>query len=188
MNTNPNSSKLVWIFLALNLLASSIAIVLNFTPRHSKDIVYVDAIKLISSYKGMSDAKRNFKSRNETSKNNLDTLARELQLQVAKYERIKQTSTQKERQLMEALIQSKQKQYLDYEQIVKEQYQKNEQELSIQILKEVNDYVKEYGEKEGYTIILAATQAGTIAYGNKSYDITEEVLIGLNSQYKPKVF
>jgi outer membrane protein len=47
----------------------------------------------------------------------------------------------------------------------------------------VNEYVKRYGEKNGYTIILANTQIGNIAYAEDRIDITDEVLKGLNSEY-----
>jgi outer membrane protein len=59
-----------------------------------------------------------------------------------------------------------------------------EQKMTQTVLNEVNDYLKEYGEKHNYTFILGATGVGNIVYAKKSRDITEEILNGLNKLYK----
>ena len=47
----------------------------------------------------------------------------------------------------------------------------------------MNDYIKEYGKKHGYTFIIGATGAGNLVYANEARNITKEILKGLNEEY-----
>lgn len=176
----------LWVAVGLNLALTCTVLFFYFFNSGKNTIVYVDALKIIKGYKGTVDVRRNFNSDNEKMKANLDTLGKELQLAVSNFESSKKRSATKTQLLMEQLVKSKQQRYLEYQDVVKEQYQKQEQELSIQLLTEVNDYISKYGKKNGYSIILAATNAGNIAYGDKSMDVTDDVLKGLNGQYQSK--
>src|SRR5690348_12813129 len=113
MAKDQNKTNLIWVFLIVNLIVSCSALVLHFTSG-KQNIVYVDAIKLISKYKGMDDAKKQFNSKNDALKLNLDTLKNELQQVISNYEKTKDKSSLKERQLTEQLIGAKQKQYYEY--------------------------------------------------------------------------
>jgi len=185
-NQKESSLKLVWIGLSLNLLISCFAIGLYFS-KPSKNVVYVDAVKLISKYKGMEEAKKIFDAKKSKFTANLDTLRSEFEQTVAKYDKAKATMSAKEKSISQELIESKRNQYLNYEQIVREQSKKEEQETSVQILRDVNDYIKKYGEQKGFKIIVAATREGNVAYGDTSYDVTDEILQGLNGGYKSKL-
>lgn len=55
--------------------------------------------------------------------------------------------------------------------------------MTADVVNEVNAFLKEYGEEKGYTIIMAATEYGNIAYADEDLDITDEVLERLNKQY-----
>jgi outer membrane protein len=51
------------------------------------------------------------------------------------------------------------------------------------VLNLVNDYVKEYGKSKGYRYILGATGSGNLVYAQESYDITDDLVKGLNEEY-----
>ena len=54
------------------------------------------------------------------------------------------------------------------------------------IVNDINDFVKEYGEQKGYRIIFGATGGGTIMYAQEGSDLTDEVLEELNAQFTGK--
>lgn len=186
MNKNQNTiSRLpvfFWVLMALNFLITVLSLTYNLTREDR--VVYVDAIKLIAKYKGMEAAKAELNFKSQQWQNNLDTLRKEMEQSISDYERDKKALTRREDQLMRELIGSKQQQYLSYQQTAKDQYENSDKEMSIAILNKVNDYIKRYGESNGYRIILAATNYGNIAYGDRSLDITDPVLIGLNNEYQ----
>jgi outer membrane protein len=171
-----------WLISLASLFMSIFAVSYSIT-RHER-VVYVDAIKLISKYKGVEAARSELNSKSQIWQSNLDTLRVELENIMSEYNRKKKSYSQREIKLMEDLIQTKQSQFVAYQQSIKEQYDKQDEAISTSILEKVNDYVKRYGEKNGYTIILAATHYGNIAYADKSLDLTDEILIGLNSEYQ----
>jgi len=58
--------------------------------------------------------------------------------------------------------------------------QKKDNELTGAIIKDLQDIIREYGEREGYTLILEATSSAVL-YGTKSADLTDEVMRQYNS-------
>jgi outer membrane protein len=146
-------------------------------------IAYVDAQKLMIGYKGMQAARKEFETKITPWKSNLDTLQREIEGKMKEYESKKAKLSSGEKKLMEELIKSKQEQYVNYQGVIQEKIQKEDQELTSNVLNKVNDYIKKYGQKNGYEIIFAATQYGNIIYAKEGRDITDDVLKGLNTEF-----
>lgn len=167
----------------LVFLITAVAILFFLHIDGQNKYVYVDAQKLVNSYVGMQEARKEFESRTNAWRANLDSLRTEAEIKIKEYESTGTKLSAKERQLMEELIQSKQEQYMNYQQVVTEKIKQEDQQLTSQVLGKVNDYIKRYGEQKGYTIIMAATQHGNIVYARKEADITEEVLKGLNAEF-----
>lgn len=174
--------KLPMMLIILSIIISITSISISLFNRQ-KQIVYVDAQKLITGYQGMLDARKEFESKAAAWQNNLDTLRSELESKIKEYGSIRTKLTSREKSLMEELIQSKEDQLLNYQQVVGEKVKKEDQELSQKVMSKVNDYVKRYGESKGYAIIMAATQYGNIVYAEEYTDITGDVLTGLNREY-----
>jgi len=60
--------------------------------------------------------------------------------------------------------------------------QKKDNELTGGIIKDLQDIIREYGEREGYTLILEATSSAVL-YGNKSADLTDAVMQQYNATH-----
>jgi outer membrane protein len=63
--------------------------------------------------------------------------------------------------------------------------QKKDNELTGGIIKDLQDIIREYGEREGYTLILEATSSAVL-YGSKSADLTDVVLQQYNTLHPLK--
>ncbi len=175
--------NLTKIALVLAILNFSGLIVLSYITYQRSSIVYVDSNQLINNYKGMQDARKAYQQKAVSWKANVDTLSNEVQQQIIKYEKESTKMTKKERQLSQELIRTKQKQLMDYQQAMNAQAQQEDQKMTAEVISQINAYIKKYGEKKGYTIVMAATEYGNIAYADEGLDITEEVLEGLNKEY-----
>src|SRR5690606_25024130 len=173
---------LTLILSSLSIILSMLAVVFTLLPGRG-EIVYVDAQKLVNGYLGMQEARKEFEKKTLVWKSNLDTLRMEAEAALEEYEHTKAKLSQKEQSLMEQLIESKHQQYFDYEQIVAEKIQQEDKELTGRVLSTVNAYMKDYGVKKGYKIIMAATQYGNIVYAEEHMDVTVDVLEGLNLAY-----
>lgn len=53
-----------------------------------------------------------------------------------------------------------------------------------EINKQINQYVKEYGDKNGYKIIFGAEGSGILMYAQEQDNISKEVLAYINERYK----
>jgi len=173
----------LWIIISMNLALAATTLYLQLDAR--KPTVYIDQLKLMANYQGIKDMKAKLDLRAKEWQGNLDTLSSELQLAAKKLESIP-VSSSAQRQLAEASLRSKQQEAMQYKEAVTQKYKEQDQLLSQELLTKVNAYIKEYGERKGYKIIMAATQYGNIAYGDKSVDITDDVLEGLNTEYNLK--
>lgn len=147
-------------------------------------IVYIDSAQLVNGYLGMKEARNSYQQKSVTWKANIDTLMQEVQRSIQMHEKEMSGMTQKERELSEELIKTKQKQLRDYQRAIQEKAQQEDTQMTTLVLEEVNTFLKEYGKKNNYRIIMAATEYGNLAYADEGLDITDDVLEELNKRYR----
>lgn len=174
-------------FLRTNLLTLTLFIIILFFLLFefvfsAKKISYVDSGKLLNGYNAMVHARTEFESKKKTWEANIDSLTREVQESMVKYEKTAVSGSEKERQLSRELISNKQKQLYDYQNAINQNAAQEEQRLTQSVLTTVNNYLLRYGKKHGYKMILVATN-GNIAYADPSMDITDKIVEQLNKEY-----
>jgi len=54
------------------------------------------------------------------------------------------------------------------------------------IWNQVNQFIEDYGKEKQYRFVLGATGEGTIMFGDKHVDVTDETLAYLNNRYNDK--
>jgi len=150
---------------------------------NQQKLVYVNTGKLINEYKGMLDARDEYRKKATVWKANVDTLTSEVKRQIMRYEEDNATLSVKERKLTQDLIRTKQKQLNDYQQAINTQAQQEDEKMTSEVVRQINAYIKKYGEQGGYKIVIATTEYGNIAYADEGLDITADVLEGLNKEY-----
>jgi outer membrane protein len=174
-----NLLSIVAIVMSLAALAMTATLYLT-----KKEIVYVDSMKLITNYKGSKVAKEAYEKKVAVWKANIDTLTMETNREVAKYEKVKNSMSVREKKLSEELITAKQQQLESYRQATAENASKEDKEITGKIFTEINDFLKQYGEEKGYEFIMAATNVGNIVFAKKGNDITDEVIEKMNAEYQ----
>jgi outer membrane protein len=171
--------------LLVSFVFSIAALVVGLMALLKEDrIVYVDSMKLITNYKGAKVAKEAYDKKVAVWKANIDTLTLEMNRVAIKYEREKGSMTAREKKLSEELLAAKQGQLENYRQATAENASKEDQQVTGKIFSEINDFLKQYGEKNGYEYIMAATNVGNIVFAKKGNDITDEVLEKMNAEYQ----
>jgi outer membrane protein len=148
-----------------------------------KKTAYVDSNKLINGYQGMTQARQAYQAKVGVWKANIDTLVKDIQSEISKYNSEKPRMSAKERELSEKLIMTKKQQLSDYQKATNDKASQEDAAATKKVLDEINGRIKEYGKKHGYLIILAATEYGNIAYAKDNLDLTEEILKELNADF-----
>lgn len=162
------------------LLAS---IVTFFFTQSSPELVYVDINQLVEGYERTKTEREAFNKKANTLKANVDSLLTDWQNELKTYEKERSSMTKKELELKQQLLKNKQQQINNYQQAIQKQIQEEDQKVTQTVINDINDYVKEYGKKEGYRIIFGAKGGGNIMYAEEVSDLTETILKGLNTQY-----
>lgn len=174
----------------LPIIISGIAILLSifsffyFHGSTNSDLVYVDVNKLMEGYKRTAVEKSKFEAKANLLKSNVDSLLNEWQKELKLYEKDLSTMTSKEIELKQELLSNKQNQLNSYQQAIQRQIQEEEQKASQTLVNDINDFVKSYGKDNNYEIIFGASGSGNIMYANEANDITEEILKGMNEEFK----
>src|SRR5579863_8162805 len=74
--------------------------------------------------------------------------------------------------------------YLEKRKQFKEDNDALTQQYDAEVIKQMNQYVKDYGEKMGYDLILGAEGNGALMYGSEQLNITDQVIKYVNERYK----
>lgn len=146
-------------------------------------IAYVDTQVLLNEYSGMKDAREKFRLKEVVWKSNLDTLASELERIVVEFETKRQRLSVNEIDLYKELINDKKTQLRNYHNAVEIEAQRANDEIASEVITEINIFLRQYGEANGYVIVFAANQYGNIAFADQRLDITDQVLTELNGQF-----
>ncbi len=166
------------VLVVLNLIALIVLAAFFLADRDT--IVFIDSTKVINSYDGMAEARKAYQAKVTAWKANIDTLAVEVQKEVLRYEKEGARMSPREKDLSQELIRTKQEQLIGYQKAVNEQAGQEDATATKKVIDEINAYIKAYGQANGYTIVLAATEYGNIVYAEEYLDITEKVIEGLN--------
>ncbi|RBL91713.1 OmpH family outer membrane protein [Chitinophaga flava] len=149
----------------------------------SNKLAYVDSGKLLGNYHAMTDARKSLETKTQQWKSNIDTLSRDLQQTILKYEQELNSGSATQKKMAQEIIRGKQKQLNDYQVAVQQNAQQEENRLTQKVIADVNAYLLSYGKEHHYKMILIATN-GNIGYADPSLDITDDILNHLNSNYK----
>lgn len=86
-------------------------------------------------------------------------------------------------------IQVYQKLVLEYESL-KERFNDQNSTLETQyeeaIWKQLNSYIRDFGEDKGYNMILGASGNGNVMYADNALNVTEELIVHVNNRYDGK--
>lgn len=147
---------------------------------HKTGYVYLE--KIYDNYKGKTDIERDMKAIENKQKNILDTLKFEIIDLDAKSRSLKAGGY---KQVVERLQIKK----ADYERLVKEFSKYNSEESQKQVselLKQINQFIKDYGDKNDYDFIFGAVGNGSLMYAKEKNDLTEDVSKYVNQRYEGK--
>lgn len=170
--------------LPISILALMASFVTFFLSQSKSELVYVDINKLVEGYERTKTERQEFNNKSNTLKANVDSLMVNWQNELKTYEKERSSMTKKELELKQQLLQNKQQQINNYQQAIQKQIQDEDQKMTQTVINDINDYVKEYGKKEGYRIIFGAKGSGNIMYAEEVSDLTMTILEGLNAEYQ----
>lgn len=171
------------VFLIALLVTSIGFIIVPFLSKNG-DNSKTAYVKLTDVYEKF-DLKKSFENKlktTETARNNiLDSLG--FQLEAIKIKIDSQGGKDKE---LIKTFQLNRDLFLQKKQEFDEANGQMAKEYNDQIWTQLNQYLSDYGKDKGYTYIFGADGGGAIMYADEGVDITEDVIVYVNSRYQGK--
>ncbi len=73
----------------------------------------------------------------------------------------------------------------DLQQKLSEELAAENQKNSLQLRDSINSFLQIYNLDKGYDLIISNTGFDNLLYANPAYNITQEIIAGLNARYTP---
>jgi len=153
----------------------------------SESVVYMNIDSLLLNYNMAKDLNEAFLKKQEERRTNLNIKAKALEKEaIALQTKIKNhgfiTQSRENQAQRDFMIKRNKLQKLQEEYGLKAQAE--QAEMNKKLYDKIMSYLKVYNKQKGYDIILSTTKGGTVFYAKQGYNITNDVLKGLNKGYK----
>ena len=150
---------------------SSIAIAEN-----SGKIGYIDLSRSFDEYQKTKDFDKELEKKGDMKQGEREKLVQDIRKMREELELMNKSAREKKEADIEAKIKSLQ----EFDQEAKTDLTKERDNMVKDILKEMSDVIKEYGQKNGYSIIL---NDRVLLYGDPGMELTNEIIKILNEKY-----
>ena len=138
-------------------------------------IAVVDMQRALNECEAGRKAKDQVKSKFERSQDQLRKQREDLDRMKEEYDRKALVLKEEERRNLEKDLESRgldfKRKYEDFQRDLK----RTDAELTSSIVEELYGIVRDYGQKNGYSLVLEAS-SGTLLYNDKTVDITDEIV------------
>jgi outer membrane protein len=148
-------------------------------------VAYFVMDSIEKNYNYLQDVRNQLKARENQLSGQLNSMKSRYMEKVNKFQQEAQTMTQERQGAMQQDLLNEQKVIQNKEQAISGELQNESFEKMQKVNKTIEDYLKDFNKDKGYTYILGY-QEGTIYYKDTSFDITSQVVKGLNENYKKK--
>ncbi len=149
-------------------------------------IAYVEVDSIMSQYKFCKDYSLVLQKKSQNIENTLASKQRALQAAAAKFQQDVQSNkyTQQQAEAVQANLQRQGADLQALQQRLGTEFQNETNTFNNALRDSIQHYLAAYNKDKKYALIIS--KAGdNILYADKAYDITNEVIAGLNKAYKP---
>lgn len=146
----------------LSILFSSLACWVVILWKAPKKQGYVETLKLYENFRGKKELETKLLNKKAANKSRLDSL------------RLLVINEQSELYYRQQLL------------TVEQEEKELNMNYNTQIWNQINSYIQEYGDKNGYDFIYGATGSGSMMYADETLDVTKEITQYANTSYEGK--
>ncbi len=158
----------------------------NQTAPTELKIAYVEVDSIMTQYTFCKEQSELLEKKSQNIQNTLNQKGQSLQAAAMKFQQDVQNNkyTQQQAEAVQANLQKQQGDLQNLQQRLGAEFQAETEKFNVALRDSLNHYLAQYNKAKKYTLILTK-QGDNILYADKSYDITNDVIAGLNKAYKP---
>ena len=114
----------------------------------------------------------------------MDALQNTYQKRMKELQQKGPTMTQSEGEAAQREVAQMQQKFQQRQMSMEQDLKKHQVDLMTDVRNKIENYLKEYNKEKGYAFILSYEPGFMLYYRDSMYDITNDVIRGLNEQYK----
>ena len=141
---------------------------------------YVENEKVVEEYYQLENMRNRYDEKQEALSKEIDSLAAPFQKLYDEYMEKRESMSDSERQQKEQQLRQMQQQIRAMQSQQGQKLQQERGEEADSLINVMETKVAEYAKEKGYTYIFGSNQSSNIMYGDKSKNITDEVIEILN--------
>lgn len=151
-------------------------------------IAYVEIDSLLTKYRFWNDLNEMMIKKEENIRTTLNEKAKDLDSEMREFQRKLENNgfASRERAEQENLrISQKQRDLQQLQEKLSNELQAENQKNSLQLRDSINSFLKIYNKDKGYSLIISNTGFDNLLYADPVFNITNEIVEGLNARYVP---
>jgi outer membrane protein len=149
-------------------------------------IAYFDMDSLVAHYTFFQDAQTKVKAKENDMQMQLSSLDRSNQKKVEVWRQKGNTMTQAETEQAQLEYQKMQQEFQSRKQALEQDVYKYTEDRKGEIRRNIEDYLKDYNKQKNYSYIFSYDVGSFIYNKDTTYNITQDLIEGLNTSYKKK--
>lgn len=149
-------------------------------------IAYFDIDSLQSNYEHYKDALEEVKKTEQSMNAELQNMRARYQKYIGELQQKGASMTQSEQEMAQRNLQSMDKDFRERESQLQSNMQNKQMELMKGLRQEIEAYLADYNKEKKYAYIFSYEPGLLLYYRDSLYDITKDVVRGLNAQYSSK--
>jgi outer membrane protein len=160
-------------------------------------VAYVNLDTLVNQYEYVKDLKASLEAEGKRAQASLEGKAKSLQAKVIAYQKSVQAAQQNAENTPRVELERLQKEFAEKERQLGAEEQEigmqrqtaatglaqKEGELMKKLKEKLDSTLKRLATEKGYDYILAEGNGGSVLYGNKGMNVTQDVLTAMNAEY-----
>jgi outer membrane protein len=147
-------------------------------------IAYFDIDSLQEKYQYFKDVSGQMKQKEANLSSQMDALQNTYQKRLKELQEKGPTMTQSEGEAAQREVAQMQQKFQQRQMSMEQDLKKHQVDLMTDVRNKIENYLKEYNKEKGYAFILSYEPGFMLYYKDSVYDITDDVIAGLNEQYK----
>lgn len=156
-------------------------------PQGDFKIAYFEIDSIEAHFDYYKEVSNSIQSKAQENSKQLNQLKQTFADKYQELQRTAQTMTQAELNSKQQELMQMEKTYNSKEQMMNNEMQDESMKKMLDVRQKISDYLKEYNVSKGYAFIVGNNDASiAFYYKDAAYDITADVIKGLNERYKKK--
>ncbi len=152
----------------------------------SQKIAYVEIDSIMTQYTMCKNAKADLEKKGKNIQTTLANKQQSLESAAAKFQQDVQANkySMQQAQNVQAGLQKQSQDLQALQQRLSAEFAEEEQKFNESLADSIHNFINRYNKQKGYAFIFSK-QGDNILYAGQAYNITDEVVKGLNKEYKP---